>query len=608
MKKLVAFDLEVYPNYFLAAFKNIKSNKVLYIEIKGADNHLSNKDWKKLKYIITKYTIFGFNSRNYDIPITLYALKGKTASEIFAMSEDIISGEVYGWKTMKKYSLFMPDWLDHFDIQEPSPGVMISLKLYGGRMHFERLQDLPIEPGTILTEQEMIDIRKYCVNDLDTTTELYKSIKPRMDLRISMGKEYGKNLMSKSDAQIAEIVIKSEIKKIFPEKNLIAPKIGGETTFKYKPPKFVSFIGEDTNKVLEIIKNTSFGLDGKGSIALPKELKKLKLKIGYSTYKIGIGGIHTSEKRQTIEPNKHQYLIDRDVSAYYPNIILNLKLYPRHLGIAFLKVYKSIVDKRLEAKRTGNKLVDSSLKITINGSFGKLGNKYSFLYSPDLLLKVTLTGQLSLLMLIERLGDIGINVVSANTDGFVSIVPKNKYNKYNDICEKWEKETSFNLDEIKYKGLYSRDVNNYFAITELGGIKQKGIFTPPGLEKNPAAEIMVIAVEKLLSENIPIRKTILECKDITKFLHVRRVNGGAIWEDHVWGDKYLGKVVRWVYSTDGDKIVYKKPNKKGNHNKVPNSDGAYPMMDLEGLPKHLDYERYIRESISILDDIGFTNF
>ena len=43
---------------------------------------------------------------------------------------------------------------------------------------------------------------------------------------------------------------------------------------------------------------------------------------------------------------------------------------------------------------------DSSKKIQINGSFGKLGSKYSLLYAPDLLLQTTITGQLALLMLI----------------------------------------------------------------------------------------------------------------------------------------------------------------------------------------------------------------
>ena len=54
-------------------------------------------------------------------------------------------------------------------------------------------------------------------------------------------------------------------------------------------------------------------------------------------------------------------------------------------------------------------------EVVVNGTFGKLGNMFSIIYSPDLLFQVTLTGQLTLLLLIERLELAGVRVVSANT-------------------------------------------------------------------------------------------------------------------------------------------------------------------------------------------------
>ena len=68
----------------------------------------------------------------------------------------------------------------------------------------------------------------------------------------------------------------------------------------------------------------------------------------------------------------------------------------------------------------------NALKVTVNGSFGKFGSPYSVLYSPDLLVQVTVTGQLSLLMLIQWMESQGISVVSANTDGVVVKCPKSK--------------------------------------------------------------------------------------------------------------------------------------------------------------------------------------
>jgi hypothetical protein len=608
VKKLIVLDCEVYPNYFLVALKDIESGKIITIEITDTDRGLKPDDLRLLNSLMQSRTTFGFNSVNYDLPVILYALKGKSAKEIHILSDYIIKSNSYSWQTMKKFGLYKPKNVKHFDISEPSPGVMISLKLYGGRMHSKTLQDLPIEPGTHLSPEEMRITKLYCINDLETTIDLFNNIKDRIKLRFDLAADYGDIVLSKSDAQIAEVVIKSELQLDSVKK----PKMDKDKKFKYNVPEFISFKSEILKNALAIIKNHEFELDGRGSIKLPKEISNLKIKMGYSTYKLGIGGIHSQEAKQCIVPNEYQLLIDKDVAAYYPTIILNLKLFPRHLGPSFLKVYSNIVKRRLEAKKNKNKVMDDSLKIVINGSFGKFGNKYSALYSPDLMLAVTLTGQLALLMLIEQLEEAGISVISANTDGFVSLLPKSKYGLYDGICFNWELDTGFTLEETKYKALYSRDVNNYMAVGLDNSIKGKGIFQPvntikknpaDALNKNPQAEISTIAVRDYLLNETPLEKTIKGCKDITKFLTVRSVTGGALWRG-----QYLGRVVRWIYSNDGSEILYKKKNKSDNNNKVAKSDGARPVMQLGNFPKDIDYPKYVEESVEILDSLGLCDF
>ena len=106
------------------------------------------------------------------------------------------------------------------------------------------------------------------------------------------------------------------------------------------------------------------------------------------------------------------------------------------------------------------------------------------------------------------------------------------------------------------------------------------------------------AVCEYITQGIPIHNTIGECNDIRKFLFVRTVRGGAEWKDN-----YLGRVVRWIYSTNGDTITYKT-----NGYKVPKSDNSEPIMNLcDKLPDTIDKERYVHEAYSILDDIGYTN-
>lgn len=597
MENLVVLDCEVYPNYVLFAFKNIDNQNILTIEIKGSDNYLDDESYRKLNTIMKKRTTFGFNSINYDIPVILFALKRKTAKEIHKLSKFIIDNNSPGWMTLKKFDLaWSTSEIKHFDIKEPSPGVRVSLKLYGARLNSHRLQDLPIEPGMTLNGVDMENVKLYCINDLNTTIDLFNHIKDRMQLRFDMSKQYNQDLLSKSDAQIAEVVIKSELSKKFPGRRLYAPKIPDNATFKYLAPKFIKFETPQLKDILRTINETTFQLDAKGSIKLPADLKKAKIKLGKSVYQLGIGGIHSTEKKQCVIPGKDQILADKDVASYYPTIILNLELYPKHLGTSFLDIYRNIVEQRLKAKREGNKVVNESLKIVINGSFGKLGSKYSALYSPDLMIAVTLTGQLALLMLIEKLEPNGISVISSNTDGFVSLMHKDQYETYDDICFDWELNTGFDLEETRYKALYSRDVNNYLAITEKGA-KGKGIFTIDSINKNPQAPICINSVIDLFTKNIPIEKTIRECKDLTQFLTVRSVTGGAIFKN-----EYLGRVVRWIYSTNGEAIKYKK-----NGNKVAKSDGARPIMSIDVFPNDIDYARYINEAMDILDELGFTD-
>ena len=90
MKDLVVLDCEVYPNYTLFAFKNIDNQKTFTVEIKGESSSLDENSLKKLQQIMTVRTTFGFNSRNYDMQIILFALQEKTAKEICKLSNYII--------------------------------------------------------------------------------------------------------------------------------------------------------------------------------------------------------------------------------------------------------------------------------------------------------------------------------------------------------------------------------------------------------------------------------------------------------------------------------------------------------------------------------------
>jgi hypothetical protein len=246
-----------------------------------------------------------------------------------------------------------------------------------------------------------------------------------------------------------------------------------------------------------------------------------------------------------------------------------------------------------------------SKKIQLNGSYGKLGSPYSFLYAPKLMLQVTLTGQLVLLMLIEELETRGFSVVSANTDGFVTKVPRERYDEFRAVTLDWEMETNLVTEETRYSSLHSRDVNNYIAITKDGEVKSKGAFAPAGpglkgasgMKKNPNCEITIDAVVAFLKNGTPPEQTIRACKDVRKFVTIRTVRGGALDQD----GEYLGKAIRWAYGTKHKTgLSYKLTG-----NAVPKSDGAMALMTLpDEFPDDIDFSWYVREASAILEDIG----
>ena len=91
-------------------------------------------------------------------------------------------------------------------------------------------------------------------------------------------------------------------------------------------------------------------------------------------------------------------------------------------------------------------------------------------------------------------------------------------------------------------------------------------------------------------------QSIQDCEDVRKFVAIRRVTGGA-----VWNGEYLGKAIRWYYARgDQPEMVYATSG-----NLVPKSIGAKPLMTLsDEVPEDLDDNWYATEAWSILVDIG----
>ena len=640
------FDVECYINYFLVKFYDPATEIFTSFELSeyAALNRIG------LTGTLLQSLIVGFNSTVYDVPMIAAALAGFNNAQLKALSNAIISGNLRPWDIERDYFIKMPDFIDHIDLIEVMPG-QASLKAYGGKMHCKTIQDLPIQHDAVLTRNNMRAIDSYCANDLTTTAAGYFKFKTQLDLRADMSNENGIDLRSKSDAQISEAMFK----KLLPEK-IYPPQILPGTQFFYKTPAFIKFKTPLLQAVLGMVEQSPFTISEKGAVTPTEELANTRVTIGASTYQLGYGGLHSCEESRYHISDATHSLIDVDVISYYPYIIILLNLYPQQIGPKFLEIFLSWVKQRVAAKKAGKKKQADGEKTKINGTFGKTGSKYSILNAPNMMIQTTITGQLALLMQIESLECAGISVVSANTDGIVIKCPRHLHGLRDMIVADWERSTGFETERVSYQALFSRDVNSYLAFKEDGGVKLKGAFAPPEpigpSWPNPTNEICTDAMIAYIQSGADIGATIRACRDITKFVNVRKVTGGGVWHSQApapvvkvpaaskrltlqahgfWPSadgtrwqgigrepmtldaaykvvtaaplaqgQYLGKAVRWYYARGQFGCI--RSATKGDL--VARSEGCKPCMTLpDTFPDDVDYDWYINETISMLKNV-----
>lgn len=610
-EKLV-WDTEFYPNYALLGFMHPKKRKVVKFEFRSGET-LPNRE--QFLWMLRNLTVVGFNDTAFDIPMAMAALEGYAPDRLFECVNDLIHGrmdETFGG--MRPYQFYRahkikPVHVNNVDLMELTP-LGPSLKICAGRMFAQRMADLPFAPGTILSEDQITILRWYWFNDLENTARLLDVHATALGLREILTTEYNTDVRSKSDPQIAEAVIRSEITRITRKRYLDRAEIVDGHRFRFVPPEYIKYKTHNMKWVLNFIKHQWFVVDPHGSPMMPPALAGMDIPIGKATYRIGIGGLHSQEKRAVHVAGKDVELTDNDVTSYYPSLMIQQGMYPPNIGPVFIQVFKRIYDQRLAAKASGDKATAETLKIVLNGTFGKTGERggHSVVYYPEMMIQVTVSGQLSLLMLIEALEVEGIEVVSANTDGIMVKCPKALTGTRDRIMDEWQKATGLGLESKAYKAVYSRDVNNYIAVYETPDARAEGVHALAKaigayrktidvypLKWNPTCEICAEALIAHLAVGTSIEKTIRECSDVRKFIEVRRVNGGAFKDG-----EYLGKAIRWYYSTDsGGPIINCK-----NGNYVPRSKGARPCMMLpEKIPEDLDWDYYVERAYKMLADL-----
>lgn len=295
----------------------------------------------------------------------------------------------------------------------------------------------------------------------------------------------------------------------------------------------------------------------------------------------------------------------------YPSIILEHNVYPEHLGEAFLKVYGKIRSDRVKAKRDGNKIVDATLKLALNGLTGNFQSPFSWVYSPKTVLTIRLNGQLMLFMLAEAFNEAGARIIQSNTDGVFIKYTKAQEPEILRICKEWEEKTKLGLEADYFEAFYQYAINDYVGVKQgyyetknPDLIKKKGLFIDKiTLGKGMAPMIIPEAINKFLVDGIDPKKTLYECKDILKFCTYQKV---AKKFDVLYGGKKVQHINRYYMSTNGKELVKKDPLDTSGRKPTALCAGSvvtiYNTFDDKPIEeRNINYQYYLTEIYKIIN-------
>ena len=474
---------------------------------------------------------------------------GREKEELWKVITTSSEDDIRAWSKWKYMICF-----DSFDILTMlySNKLRVGLKEIQVTMQYRNVQEFVADWQADLPENQIDSMIDYNINDVNSTEELLNRCKKDIDLRIAIEDEYGVRVLSKDGVNIGM--------KILTQKYL---EKTGQTWRDIKDLRSPMSVIPLNNVILPFIKYDSPILtrvldDMKSQIVSPgRKGYENKFVFEGLQYSVGVGGIHSVNDPEIVIPKEDEMLIDIDVASLYPSMLIEYGFYPKHLGPEFLEVYKQIKDERIEAKHNGNKVKNETLKLALNGLSGNLQNPHNFCYSPFAVMQIRINGQLLLLMLAEKLTQLGCRIVQANTDGLFVLLKKSVYDSVNKVCREWEQLTKLTLEEERFKAMYQYAINDYFAITEDDKVKEKGMFiTTVKLGKGLTPKIIPKAVINFFKNGVPVEETIKGCQDIRDFLMAEKT--GKQW--HVeYNNKEQQRTNRFYASTNGAYLWKWKP-------------------------------------------------
>ena len=566
-KTVLVYDIESFPNLFTCSILNSENNKLITYEISEDKNDLGKI---VALFQLKEFYFCGFNNKSYDDVLINYLiirfddLRYKPIFEITwlikSMSDKIIKEPVANWVDYKHAYLF-----NSFDLMTMSFSAKnrVGLKELEVTMGFPNVMEYEGDFSKNAPKELKDKVIEYNQNDVLATGELLNLKKNDIELRLKLNEKYKINVLSKDNVNMGMEILKKEYlektNKTWDDiKDLKTPC--QLVSFKNIIFDFIQYTTPTLQKLLEKLKKVSIDPNN-------KDFREV-FEIGGVVHNISLGGLHSINNAEIIIPNEDELLLDYDVDSYYPSCLIVNNLYPKHLGIEFVGIYKNIRDERVEAKKNKNSFLADAFKYAINGLSGNLQSQYSWTYDPELVVKLRINCQLMILMLIEKFNLLGAKIVQSNTDGILIKIKKSLLPEIEKAKDEWCKLTKLSMSKEEFERFYQYDVNNYIGVKkgfketkdpEL--IKKKGFFVDEiNLGKGMSPKVIAKSLINYFVYNISPEETFKEDKDIKDYLTYQRVSRDFIVEYN--GEKAL-HINRFYMSTNGGILIKYKMEKGG---------------------------------------------
>ena len=568
--RIITYDVECFKYDWIVVFKDKETGTYTVI----------HNDNEALKMSLSEEAIYvGFNSKHYDQFIIKAIVAGFTPAEIKQVNDYIIGGG-QGWEYPALRDIYFG--FQNVDIRDDMQ-VGLSLKAIEGHLGLPiRESNVDFNIGRPLTKEELEETITYCKYDVDTTEKLIDLRKDYLKNKIQVGNIAGiseTKALSMTNAKLTAAIL-----------NAIRKEHNDERDYKCPENLKREYIPKEVFVFFDRLKDKS----------IPSELifsEKLELTIGECPITIGYGGIHGAIPNYIFEETGERVIVNKDVGSYYPHLMTICGYTSRNIPSA--ETFEGILEKRMEAKKAGDKATANALKLVVNTTYGAMLNQFNDLYDPLMGRSVCISGQLYLLELAVHLhSDIkDLKIIQLNTDGIMVECDKKYLDKVNEICEEWQKRTGFSLEEDKVIKIAQKDVNNYIEVQADGTSKAKGGYLVRGISTvgsfniNNNAVIVAEALKEFFVRGVAPEDTINACEDIFKFQMIAKASS-KYKEAYQIVDKQKVSIQKTnrVYATTNKKL--------GTFYKV-KEDGA--TAKIESLPEHCIIDNENQLSIKDID-------